>query len=64
MIQDARSGPLADLDTDVVIVGAGAAGITLALELEYSDNPEGEHRETFDINGSQLVVALSVVKAA
>lgn len=34
MIQDARSGPLADLDADVVIVGAGAAGITLALELE------------------------------
>jgi isoleucyl-tRNA synthetase len=37
---------------------------TLALEMEYSDNPEGEHGETFDINGSQLVVSFSVVKAA
>jgi len=37
---------------------------TLALELQYSEQPSGGYLETFDINGSQLVVEFSVVKAA
>ena len=37
---------------------------TLALELQYSEQPSGGYLETFEINGSQLVVEFSVVKAA
>jgi len=50
---------------DAVRQHAGLIGHeTLALELEYSDNPVGEHAETFEINGSHLTIAFSIAKVA